>query len=218
VNTTLTDTDLAALDAQFEKAPPSAVVRWAVETFGSGLTLASSMQDAVLIDIAVALEPAIDVFFIDTGLHFPQTWDTLRAVEQRYGIEVRVVSKAEQDWKALDPVHCCEQAKVAALEEALSGKTAWLTSLKRVDADTRVTVPVVGRDKRGLVKLNPLAAWTDEDVYGYAADHDVPVHPLVAEGYPSIGCAPCTQPVAPGAHPRSGRWAGLDKTECGLHS
>jgi phosphoadenosine phosphosulfate reductase len=215
--TTFTDTDLERLDAEFEGQPPGKAVAWAVEQFGPGLTLASSMQDAVLIDLAVAVDPSIDVFFIDTGLHFPETWDTLRAVEAKYGIKVRVVSKAEQDWKALDPVHCCEGAKVAALEDGLSGRAAWLTSLKRVDAVTRVDVPVVHRDKRGLVKVNPLAAWTDDDVYGYAADHDVPVHPLVAQGYLSIGCAPCTLPVKPGEHPRSGRWAGTDKTECGLH-
>ncbi|HZQ28075.1 MAG TPA: phosphoadenylyl-sulfate reductase [Acidimicrobiales bacterium] len=214
----LTDTDLESLNQEFEHAPASKVVQWAIETFGSSLTVASSMQDAVLIHLAHAVDPSIDVFFIDTGLHFPETWDTLRAVEERYGITVRVVKKDEQDWKALDPAHCCERAKVEGLDDALVGRAAWLTALKRVDADTRVTVPLVGRDKRGLVKLNPLAAWTDDDVYGYAADHDVPVNPLVAKGYLSIGCAPCTVPVAPGAHPRSGRWAGTDKTECGLHT
>jgi phosphoadenosine phosphosulfate reductase len=214
----MTVLDVEAVNQEFEHAPASKVVRWAVETFGSSLTLASSMQDAVLIQMAVEVDPSIDVFFIDTGLHFPETWETLRAVEQKYGISVRVVSKAEQDWKQLDPVHCCEDAKVAGLNDALAGRSAWLTALKRVDAVTRVEVPVVHRDKRGLVKINPLAAWTDDDVYGYAADHDVPVHPLVTQGYLSIGCAPCTQPVAPGEHPRSGRWAGLDKTECGLHT
>jgi phosphoadenosine phosphosulfate reductase len=213
----VTTIDTEALNAEFEHLPPAKVVAWAVENFGAGLTLASSMQDAVLIDIALGVEPSIDVFFIDTGLHFPETWDTLRAVEEKYGTTVRVVRKTEQNWKELDPVHCCEEAKVAALNDALAGRTAWLTSLKRVDAVTRVDVPVVHRDKRGLVKLNPLAAWTDDDVYGYAADHDIPVHPLVSQGYLSIGCAPCTVPVKPGEHPRSGRWAGTDKTECGLH-
>jgi phosphoadenosine phosphosulfate reductase len=214
----MTVLDLESLNQQFEHAPASKVVAWAVENFGSSLTLASSMQDAVLIDLAVQADPAIDVFFIDTGLHFTETWDTLRAVEQKYGITVRIVKKDEQNWKALDDQHCCEQAKVDGLNDALEGRAAWLTALKRVDAVTRVEVPVIGRDKRGLVKLNPLAAWTDDDVYGYAADHDVPVHPLVAKGFLSIGCAPCTVPVAPGAHPRSGRWAGTDKTECGLHT
>ena len=211
------DFDLESLNAEFEHAPASKVVAWAVEQFGPSLTVASSMQDAVLIDLAVSVDPEIDVFFIDTGLHFPETWETLRTVEQHYGITVRVVAKDEQNWKELDPVHCCEEAKVAGLDDALVGRAAWLTALKRVDAVTRVEVPVVHRDKRGLVKLNPLATWTDDDVYGYAADHGVPVNPLVSQGYLSIGCAPCTVPVAPGQHPRSGRWAGLDKTECGLH-
>ena len=214
----MTVIDVDAANQEFEHAPASKVVAWAIETFGSSLTLASSMQDAVLIHIAHAVDPGIDVFFIDTGLHFPETWDTLKAVEEKYSISVRVVAKDEQNWKELDPEHCCEQAKVDGLNDALVGRSAWLTALKRVDAVTRVEVPVVHRDKRGLVKINPLAAWTDEDVYGYAADHDVPVHPLVAKGYLSIGCAPCTAPVAPGQHPRSGRWAGLDKTECGLHT
>jgi phosphoadenosine phosphosulfate reductase len=214
----MTVIDVETVNAEFEHAPASKVVQWAVETFGSSLALASSMQDAVLIDLAHAVDPDIDVFFIDTGLHFPETWDTLRAVEAKYGIKVRVVAKDEQNWKELDPAHCCEQAKVDGLNDALAGKAAWLTALKRVDAVTRVQVPVIGYDKRGLVKLNPLAAWTDDDVYGYAADHGVPVNPLVSQGYLSIGCAPCTVPVAPGQHPRSGRWAGLDKTECGLHT
>jgi phosphoadenosine phosphosulfate reductase len=218
VTVTFSDADLASLNEQFKHLPPGKVIAWAVEQFGADLTLASSMQDAVLIDLALAVDPSLDVFFIDTGLHFPETWDTLRAVEQKYGITVRVVAKDEQNWKELDPVHCCEEAKVAALNDALAGRSAWLTALKRVDAVTRVDVPVVHRDKRGLVKVNPLAAWTDDDVYGYAADHGVPVHPLVAQGYLSIGCAPCTVPVKPGEHPRSGRWAGLDKTECGLHT
>ena len=214
----MTVLDLESLNADFEGAPASKSVRWAIETFGPSLTLASSMQDAVLIDIAHKIDPDIDVFFIDTGLHFEETWDTLRAVEAKYGIEVRIVKKDEKNWKELDPDHCCEQAKVDGLNDALAGREAWLTALKRVDAVTRVEVPVIGRDKRGLVKLNPLAAWTDDDVYGYAADHGVPVNPLVAKGYLSIGCAPCTVPVAPGQHPRSGRWAGTDKTECGLHT
>ena len=214
----MTVIDVDAANQEFEHAPASKVVAWAIETFGSSITLASSMQDAVLIHLAHAVDPNIDVFFIDTGLHFPETWDTLKAVEAKYGIKVRVVAKDEQNWKEVDPEHCCEQAKVDGLNDALVGRSAWLTALKRVDAVTRVEVPVVHRDKRGLVKVNPLAAWTDEDVYGYAADHDVPVHPLVAKGYLSIGCAPCTAPVAPGQHPRSGRWAGLDKTECGLHT
>jgi phosphoadenosine phosphosulfate reductase len=214
----ITDVDLDRLNADFADAPASRVVKWAIENYGPSLTLASSMQDAVLIDIAHRIDPAIDVFFIDTGLHFPETWDTLRAVEDKYGIKVRVVAKTERNWKEDDPAHCCEQAKVDGLNDALAGKQAWLTALKRVDAVTRVEVPLIGFDKRGLVKLNPLAAWTDDDVYGYAADHDVPVHPLVAKGYLSIGCAPCTVPVAPGQHPRSGRWADSDKTECGLHT
>jgi phosphoadenosine phosphosulfate reductase len=106
---------------------------------------------------------------------------------------------------------------VAQLDEALRGKLAWMSGLRRVEADTRSDAPIVGRDSRGLIKVNPLAAWSDLDVSGYIADHDVPVNPLVEQGYPSIGCMPCTRPVTDGEHPRAGRWAGLDKVECGIH-
>jgi phosphoadenosine phosphosulfate reductase len=116
-----------------------------------------------------------------------------------------------------DPNACCNARKVLPLERALAGRKAWVTGMRRVDADTRVEIPVVQRDKRGLVKINPIASWTDEDIASYAADHDVPLNPLLQQGYPSIGCAPCTRQVAPGEHGRAGRWAGKGKTECGLH-
>jgi phosphoadenosine phosphosulfate reductase len=116
-----------------------------------------------------------------------------------------------------DPANCCSVAKIEQLDRALVGKLAWMSGLRRAEAPTRANAPIVARDLRGLVKVNPIATWSDLDVRGYIADHDVPVNPLVEKGYPSIGCWPCTQPVGDGEHPRSGRWAGQDKTECGLH-
>lgn len=214
--------DLALLGEEFEgfeTQPASAVIAWTVEQFGDDVLLASSFQDAVLIDIAVKVKPDIEVLFIDTLDHFPETYATVERVRDRYGLNLNWYRVPEPDvpFHVADPVRCCSDAKVAALEDALSSKRAWITGLRRVDAPTRTAAPVVGLDKRGLVKVNPLAGWTDLDTSTYIADHGVPYNPLIDQGYLSIGCAPTTRPVAPGDDPRSGRWAGSDKTECGLH-
>ena len=203
----------------FETQPASAVIRWVVDTYGDDVLLASSFQDAVLIDIAVKVKADIEVLFIDTLDHFPETYATVERVRDHYGLNLNWYRVPEPDvpFHVVDPVACCSDAKVAALEDALSSKRAWITGLRRVDAPTRGDAPVVGLDKRGLVKANPLAAWTDLDLSTYIADHGVIYNPLIDQGYPSIGCQPTTKPVAPGEDPRSGRWAGSDKTECGLH-
>ncbi len=211
--------DLAALSSGFESAPASKIVRWAVETFGDDLLVAASFQDAVLIDVATRVKPDIEVVFIDTGDHFGETYDTVERVRARYDLNLRVVRVPEPDvpFHVSDPVRCCSDAKVAALEEALEGRPAWISGLRRAEAETRANAPIVGLDRRGLVKINPLATWSDLDVTGYVAANDVLYNPLLDQGYPSIGCQPTTKPVAPGDDPRSGRWAGSDKTECGLH-
>lgn len=214
-----TETDLAALNERFERQPASAVIRWAVESFGPHLALAASMTDAVLIDLAVKVAPAIEVVFIDTGYHFPETLETVETVRRRYGLNLRIMTVAPHDeelWK-VDPENCCSAVKVGQLDRALAGKSAWMSGLRRDEAPSRANSPIVTRDLRGLVKVNPLATWTAADVDDYIERHDVPVNPLIAQGYPSIGCMPCTQPVAEGEDPRSGRWKGRDKTECGLH-
>jgi phosphoadenosine phosphosulfate reductase len=217
----LSDGDLEGLDASFDGKPATAVLRWAVDTFGAeGLCVAFSGEDTVLIDIVAGVERGIEVVFIDTGYHFPETLETMERTRARYGLNLRVMTVPPADpplWQ-VDPVRCCSEAKVAALDAALEGKLAWITGLRRVDAPTRAAAPTVGRDRRGLVKINPLATWSDQDMAGYAADHDLIANPLIERGYLSIGCAPCTRPVEPGADRRSGRWAGLDKTECGLHT
>lgn len=213
------DAELAELNAEFESAPAATVVQWAADHFGPHLSLAASMTDAVLIDLAVTVAPAIEVVFIDTGYHFPETLDTVETVRRRYGLNLRIMTVAPHDeelWK-VDPGNCCSAVKVGQLDRALAGKAAWMSGLRRDEAPARAGAPIVGRDLRGLVKVNPLANWTAADVEQYIARHDVPVNPLTLRGYPSIGCMPCTQPVAPGEDPRSGRWAGRDKTECGLH-
>jgi phosphoadenosine phosphosulfate reductase len=214
-----TDEELADLNVEFERLPASKVVQWAVDNFAPHLCLSASFTDAVLIDLATKVDPAIEVVFIDTGYHFPETLDTMEAVRRRYGLNLRIMTVPMHDeelWK-VDPENCCSAVKVGQLDRALLGKAAWMSGLRRAEAPSRAQAPIVARDLRGLVKVNPLATWTDEDVAGYIEDHDVPVNPLLSQGYLSIGCMPCTQPVADGDHPRAGRWAGLDKTECGLH-
>jgi phosphoadenosine phosphosulfate reductase len=215
----LSDADLDERNREFESASASTIIRWAVDTFHPHLCLSASMTDAVLIDLAVNVEPSIEVVFIDTGYHFPETLETVESVRRKYGLNLRIMTVAHHDeelWK-IDPENCCSAVKVGQLDRALAGKDAWMSGLRRAEANTRATAPIVVRDLRGLVKINPIATWTDADVAGYIKDHDVPVNPLVDQGYPSIGCMPCTQPVADGEDPRAGRWAGLDKTECGLH-
>src|SRR5919199_2644863 len=204
------------LSRSFETQPASKVVRWAVERFHPRLALLSSFTDAVLVDLAVRLEPSIEVVFIDTGHHFPETLETVDAVRRRYGLDLRMVT-AQPYPNPLGADGCCSASKVVQLDRALAGREAWMSGLRRADAAARAGAPIVDVDRRGLVKVNPLATWTDDDVAGYIAEHDVPVNPLVFEGYLSVGCAPCTRPVAAGDDPRSGRWAGTDRTECGIH-
>ena len=214
----LADDDLVRLSALFEEQPAEAVVAWAVGSFGDRLCVTTSMTDGVLVDLATRVKPGIEVVFIDTGLHFDETLATAETVRRRYPIELNVARVPEPPvpFHLSDPVACCSGAKVAALDRALEGKLAWMSGLRRADAPSRADAPIVSRDSRGLVKLNPLATWTDDDVADYVARHDVPVNPLVAQGYLSIGCRPCTQPALDGASARSGRWDGV-RTECGLH-
>ncbi|RSM35155.1 phosphoadenylyl-sulfate reductase [Amycolatopsis balhimycina DSM 5908] len=204
-------------------------IRWTVETFGDDFIVASNMQDAVLIDLATQVKSDVDVLFLETGYHFPETIGTRDAVQTVYP-GVRIVnaqaeqSVAEQDAEYgaklhdRDPTLCCNLRKVVPLRKTLSHYSAWVTGVRRVDAPTRANTPIVTWDDRnGLVKVNPIAAWTDDEFNGYIREHGILENPLVSIGYLSIGCAPCTARVAPGQDPRSGRWAGQSKTECGLH-
>ena len=212
-----------------EGAHPADVLRWAREVFGSDLVLASSMGDEVLVDIAAKAAPGIDVVFLDTGYHFAETLGTRDYYADFTDVNLRTLlplrTVAEQDAEhgprlhERDPNLCCALRKVEPLERALAPYTAWVTGMRREDAPTRTDITVVGWDaRRSKVKLNPLAAWTWDDVNAYVAEHHVVLNPLRELGYTSIGCAPCTRPVAPGEDPRAGRWAGTNKTECGLHT
>jgi phosphoadenosine phosphosulfate reductase len=180
------------------------------------LLLACSFQkeESVLIDMAMQIEPSVRVFTIDTGVLFPETYAVWKQVEDRYGVKVEVYDAANPDNPWTGPDHCCSVKKVAALEQALDGADAWITGIRREQAPTRANSEQVEFDeKRGIWKFNPLAAWTDKDVWTYISKHDLPYHPLHDQGYDSIGCAPCTLPGSG----RAGRWAGTEKVECGIH-
>jgi phosphoadenosine phosphosulfate reductase len=230
VSTAAPSRELAdAAAAQLEGARAEDVVRWALEEFGDEVCVASSMQDAVLVHLASRIRPGLPVIFLNTGYHFSETIGTRDAVEAAYPVRLIDVtpaqSVAEQDavhgprLYERDPDRCCALRKVEPLRLALEPYRAWMTGIRRQDGASRNDVPVVQWDaKRQMIKVNPLAAWTDDDVAGYVEQHGVLVNPLVQVGYLSIGCAPCTRAVAPGEDPRAGRWAGLAKTECGLHT
>jgi phosphoadenosine phosphosulfate reductase len=205
------------------------VLDWTARTFGANFIVASNMQDAVLVELAARAHPGVDVLFLDTGYHFAETIGTRDAVETVY--DVRIVnaraeaSVAEQDAAqgkdlfAREPDRCCFLRKVVPLQNTLAGYHAWVTGVRRVEAPTRANTPLITfDDKFGLVKINPLAAWSDEEMDSYIAEHGILVNPLVDAGYPSIGCAPCTRKPLPGEDKRAGRWAGRAKTECGLHA
>lgn len=215
-------------DGDRPEATAEEVIAWAVREFGPWLAVASSMQDTVLAHLVSRQLPFVDVLFGDTGYHFGETLGTRGAVEIEMDVDVVDVrpelTVAEQDERYgpklhdRDPEACCAMRKVAPMRAALQGYEAWATGVRRAETAARANAPLVSWDERnGVVKLNPLAAWTDDDVADYAERHGLVVNPLLADGYPSVGCAPCTQRVAPGEDSRAGRWAGLDKTECGLH-
>jgi len=227
------ETDLRALAeqgaAELETATAEDMLRWVDENFRGAYVVASNMQDAVLVEMAAKVRPGVDVLFLDTGYHFAETIGTRDAVEAVYDVHVVNVtpehSVAEQDTLygkdlfARDPAACCRMRKVEPLGRALRGYSAWVTGIRRVEAPTRANAPLISFDEAfGLVKINPLAAWSDEQLQDYINTHGILVNPLVDEGYPSIGCRPCTAKPEPGSDPRSGRWQGLAKIECGLHA
>lgn len=195
---------------------PQEVLAQAVERHHPRLVMACSFQkeESVLIDMLMEIEPAARVFTIDTGVLFPETYDVWREVEQRYGLNVEVEDAVSPDGRHWTAERCCGEHKVAALERALRGAEAWITGIRREQAPTRAGASQVERDEaRGLWKYNPLADWTEEEVWRYLHERDLPYHQLHDRGYASIGCAPCTVPGSG----REGRWAGEEKTECGLH-
>lgn len=210
------------------EADAEAVIAWAVREFGPWVAVASSMQDSVLSHLVAQQLPFVDVLFGDTGYHFAETIGTRGAVELELDVNVVDVrpelTVAEQDARYgprlhdRDPEACCAMRKVAPMTKALEGYEAWATGVRREETAARANALLVSWDARnGVVKINPIAAWTDEQVSAYAAEHGLVVNPLLTDGYPSVGCEPCTARPLPGEDARSGRWAGRDKDECGLH-
>jgi len=228
VSTTLDLADLAlGANAELDGASALEIMAWAAEHFGSGLVVTSSMADTVMIHLAEQVAPGVDVVFLDTGYHFVETIgtrDAVRAVHDVNVIDVTAeLSVAEQDAAygrdlfATNPDQCCALRKVAPLSRALEPYAAWATGLRRADSAARAQTPVVSWDaRRQIVKVAPIASWSDADVADYIERNALMVNPLLDDGYASIGCEPCTVRSAPG-DARGGRWAGLAKTECGIH-
>jgi phosphoadenosine phosphosulfate reductase len=217
-----------ALNTRLRHARPHDILAAAHARFGHRLALVSSFgaESAVLLHMAAEVDPSIPVLFLDTGMLFGQTLDYRQRLTQRLGLtDVRDLRPQYQDlavhdpgadlWKT-DTDGCCRIRKVLPLDRALSGFEAWITGRKRFQGASRLNLAVVER-AGDQIKFNPLANWSKADIDAYAAEHDLPAHPLVQFGYPSLGCWPCTDPVEEGADARSGRWSGLDKTECGIH-
>lgn len=213
---------------ELEDAPALEVLRWAVDTFGEKFCVTSSMEDAVVAHLASRVRPGVDVVFLDTGYHFPETIGTRDAVDAVMDVNVVTLTPektvAEQDAEHgprlhdRDPDLCCALRKVQPLEAGLTEYQAWATGLRRDESPTRANTPVVGWDaRRRKVKVSPIARWTQDDVDAYVAEHGVLTNPLLMDGYASVGCAPCTRRVLEGEDARAGRWAGRGKTECGLH-
>lgn len=222
--------ELEAVSYGFEGAGPDAVLYWAAEKFGDEVALATGfgVEGCVLIDVLARVAPRMRVFYLDTGLLFPETYALAERLRVRYGVRferrattlslaAQAAEYGERLWER-DPEECCRLRKVEPLKRTLAGLRAWVTAIRREQTPARKGAAVVERDaKFGLVKINPLAAWTARDVWDYVAKHDVPYNPLHDLRYTSVGCTPCTTPVRIGEDPRAGRWRGSPKTECGLH-
>jgi phosphoadenosine phosphosulfate reductase len=208
------------MGAVHENSTPHEVLRWAHAEYGHDLVVTASFADPVLAHLANSAVPGIEIVLLDTGYLFAETEWYADDLRRRHDLNLRVVhprADVERDVWQTDTDACCAARKVEPLERTLAGKRAWATGVRRSDGATRASTPVVHEDLlRGVMKVNPIAGWTDDDVAAYVAEHDLPAHPLTDRGYPSIGCWPCTRP-ATADDPRGGRWADSDKTECGLH-
>ncbi|MCM3703479.1 phosphoadenylyl-sulfate reductase [Paenibacillus macerans] len=214
---------------EFETSTPQEIIAWAVEAFPN-ITFACSFgaEDVVIVDMLQKISPSTDIFYLDTDFHFKETYETRDAIAAQYNLEFVRVSplltpeeQAEKHgdelWKS-DPNACCNIRKVEPLTRVLGGYEAWITGIRRDQAPTRANAKKVEYDvKFGLVKFNPLADWTSDDVWNYIRNNQLIYNPLHDQNYPSIGCEYCTRQVMPGEDPRAGRWAGTEKTECGLH-
>lgn len=222
---------IGSISRQFEGAYPEDLLRWTFNYFGSGAAMATGFgpSGVVLMHMLSHVAPEADVFYLDTDLLFPETHELKRELADRFGLrftrvhsglslQEQAAREGEHLWRS-DPDRCCFLRKVQPLREFLQSRTAWITGIRRDQSPTRSEVGLVEWDgQNGLVKLNPLAAWTKEDVWRYIDMYDLPYNVLHDRGYPSVGCIPCTKPVAEGEDSRAGRWRGHVKIECGIHA
>ncbi len=226
----LTADQIAAASQQLDGASPQTILRWAVDTFGRKLTMATAFgaEGCCLLHMLAEIEPDLRIFNLDTGYQFDETLALRERIKARYGIEVELVrpemTVAEYEEEHGGPLYrirpdqCCHDRKLLPLRRAVAGYDAWVSAIRRDQTAHRAAAGVVQWDaKFNLVKVNPLLAWTKKDVWAFVLKHDVPYNPLHDQGYPSIGCWPCTRPVGAGEDERAGRWAGTAKKECGLH-
>jgi phosphoadenylyl-sulfate reductase (thioredoxin) len=226
----MTREEIKQVALELEEAAPAEILRWAAERFAPRLTFATSLgiEDCVVTDLIARAQLPIELFTLDTGLLFPESYALWGQVQDTYGVSIKPVrpahtveEQAHHEGPALwerEPDRCCDLRKMQPLQAVLSGYDAWITAIRRDQTPERANAPVVGWDGRfGLVKINPLVRWTSDQVRAYVVEHQVPYNPLHDQNYPSIGCTPCTSKVMPGEDPRSGRWRGKEKTECGLH-
>jgi phosphoadenosine phosphosulfate reductase len=225
-----TDEELLALSDEFEHASPEVILEWADEEFGSDIALATGFgaEGCLLISILADSDVRTRVFYLDTDLLFPETYALRDQLEARYGVQFerrrtglsldeQALKHGERLWERR-PDECCRLRKVEPLREMLSGLRAWITAVRRDQSPSRAATRIVERDAQfGLIKINPLARWSSEEVWKYIVRHDVPYNRLHNQGYPSLGCVPCTTPVQIGEDARAGRWRGTNKTECGIH-
>lgn len=224
------DDELELISNPLELESAEVVLRWALREFGPDVALATGFgaEGCVLIRMLSEIDRNARIFYLDTDLLFPETYELIGVLEARYGVcfeqrtsrlslTAQAASYGERLWER-DPDVCCRLRKVEPLREILSGLRAWITAIRRDQTQARTGARVVERDRKfDLIKINPLAAWSSRDVWRYIKEHDVPYNPLYDRGYNSIGCQPCTTLVQIGENDRAGRWRGIAKTECGLH-
>lgn len=226
----LSDAEIEAASQQLADSSPAAILQWAVNTFGDRLTMATAFgaEGCCIIHMLAEIDPRVRIFNLETGYQFAETLELRERIKERYGIEVELVKPdltvAEYEEEhggplyTIRPDQCCYDRKIVPLRRAVIGYEAWISAIRRDQTTHRAKAGVVQWDaKFNLVKVNPLLNWTKKDVWGFVLKHNIPYNPLHDQGYPSIGCWPCTQPVGNGEDERAGRWAGSAKKECGLH-
>lgn len=217
------------LNKKFETATPQKILEWAIKTYKPKLGLSSSFggQSAALIHMAIQIDRAVPILFLDTGYLFKETHEFVQILKNRFDLNLRTFKATPEQMKItrenlnkrkdLTGV-CCDETKVSLMQQSLEGLNCWIAGLRRSQGATRKDIEIVEEYSSGLVKVHPLATWSGKQIYAYMKKHDLPFHPLWEKGYTSIGCEPCTSLPVAGADERSGRWAGLEKKECGIHT